>query len=142
MNACKALSVKIPWAPLIASGHKTIELRTWNTKYRGPLLICSTARPRKSRDGILVPALDVETAFAAPAGVTLCIVTLADVRPATALDAQAACVEPDIDRDFAWILEDRQYVPHVPFSGRLGLIDVDLEAIFGIRSARAITRSA
>jgi len=35
----KALSVKQPWANKIASGEKTIEVRTWYTHYRGPLLI-------------------------------------------------------------------------------------------------------
>jgi ASCH domain len=35
----KALSIKQPWAWLIASGHKDIENRTWLTSYRGPFLI-------------------------------------------------------------------------------------------------------
>lgn len=37
----KVLSVKQPWAEFIASGRKTVETRTWRTKYRGPLLICA-----------------------------------------------------------------------------------------------------
>ncbi len=35
----KALSIKQPWAAAIATGLKTIETRTWKTKYRGPILI-------------------------------------------------------------------------------------------------------
>ena len=35
----KALSIKQPWATLIAEGYKTIETRTWAVKYRGPLAI-------------------------------------------------------------------------------------------------------
>lgn len=35
----KALSVRQPWAWAIVSGHKTIENRSWQTTYRGPLLI-------------------------------------------------------------------------------------------------------
>ncbi len=35
----KCLSLKQPFADLIASGAKTVELRTWNTKYRGEFLI-------------------------------------------------------------------------------------------------------
>jgi len=31
----KALSLKQPWAELVAEGRKTIEIRTWNTNYRG-----------------------------------------------------------------------------------------------------------
>lgn len=35
----KALSLKQPYAELIISGKKTIELRKWNTKFRGEFLI-------------------------------------------------------------------------------------------------------
>lgn len=35
----KALSLKQPWAELILLGKKTIELRKWNTKFRGKFLI-------------------------------------------------------------------------------------------------------
>lgn len=35
----KVLTIKQPWATLIACGYKKYEFRTWNTKYRGPLLI-------------------------------------------------------------------------------------------------------
>jgi hypothetical protein len=35
----KALSIRQPWAWLIANGHKPVENRTWNTKHRGPFLI-------------------------------------------------------------------------------------------------------
>lgn|SRR5574341_705906 len=35
----KCLSIKQPFAELIVIGKKTIELRTWNTKFRGEFLI-------------------------------------------------------------------------------------------------------
>ena len=35
----KCLSLKQPYAELILSGRKTIELRKWNTKFRGRFLI-------------------------------------------------------------------------------------------------------
>ena len=35
----KCLSLKQPYAELIVSGKKTIEIRTWNTKFRGEFLI-------------------------------------------------------------------------------------------------------
>ncbi len=34
-----ALSVKQPWAALIVAGVKTVEVRTWATRTRGPVLI-------------------------------------------------------------------------------------------------------
>ena len=35
----KVLTIKQPWATLIAEGIKEYEFRTWNTKYRGYILI-------------------------------------------------------------------------------------------------------
>ncbi len=35
----KVITIKQPWATLIAKGYKEYEFRTWNTKYRGQLLI-------------------------------------------------------------------------------------------------------
>lgn len=35
----KVLSLLQPWASLVVMGEKKIETRSWNTKYRGPLLI-------------------------------------------------------------------------------------------------------
>jgi len=41
----KALSLKQPWAELILQGKKKIELRKWNTKFRGEFLIHSSKIP-------------------------------------------------------------------------------------------------
>lgn len=45
----KAISVRQPFAWLIVNGFKDIENRSWNTKFRGPVLIhASSARPTKA----------------------------------------------------------------------------------------------
>jgi hypothetical protein len=41
----KALSLKQPWAELILQGRKKIELRKWNTNFRGDFLIHSSKIP-------------------------------------------------------------------------------------------------
>jgi hypothetical protein len=46
----KVLSIRQPWAWLIVHGHKDIENRTWDTTYRGPLLI--HASKTLDQDGI------------------------------------------------------------------------------------------
>jgi hypothetical protein len=43
----KCLSVSQPYADLIIQGKKTIEIRTWNTKYRGEFLIHAPAKIKK-----------------------------------------------------------------------------------------------
>ena len=35
----KVITIKQPWATLIAKGYKEYEFRTWKTKYRGEVLI-------------------------------------------------------------------------------------------------------
>jgi hypothetical protein len=40
----KALSIKQPWASLIAHGIKNIENRTWKTKFRGRIFIHASAK--------------------------------------------------------------------------------------------------
>ncbi len=41
----KALSLKQPWAELVVSGKKTIELRKWKTNFRGEFLIHASRVP-------------------------------------------------------------------------------------------------
>lgn len=71
----KALSVRQPWASMIATGAKTIETRTYPTGYRGDLLIVSTKKPE-------LPGF--------PSGQALCIVKLVNCRPMIASDEAAA----------------------------------------------------
>lgn len=44
MQTYTCLSVQQPWAWLIVSGHKTIENRTWKTKFRGRIAIHASAK--------------------------------------------------------------------------------------------------
>lgn len=44
----KALTIKQPWASLIANGIKDIENRTWKTNYRGRIYIHASAKPAAS----------------------------------------------------------------------------------------------
>lgn len=57
----KALSIKQPWASLIAHGIKPIENRTWKTSYRGPIYIHASA-PKKFN----VQMTDAQTIAALP----------------------------------------------------------------------------
>ncbi len=41
----KALSLKKPWAEIVVSGRKTIELRKWNTTFRGKFLVHASSVP-------------------------------------------------------------------------------------------------
>jgi hypothetical protein len=113
----KALSVKQPWAELIASGRKRWEMRTWSTRYRGPLLIVAGARVADSPDALRHSARG-------PVASAIVLVELVDVRPVKQAwySQNARCnVGPG---DFAWVLQRPRRVPPVPVKGRLGLFDV------------------
>lgn len=106
----KALSVQQPWASLIARGVKTIETRTWATRYRGPVLILASKRPRVD---------DL------PIGVLLCETEILDCRPMVPEDQAAACVAWR-DGLYAWRLGAIKPLPPIPCRGKLGLFSLDL----------------
>ncbi|MFV0141025.1 ASCH domain-containing protein [Empedobacter falsenii] len=53
----KALSIKQPWASLIAHGIKDIENRTWKTSYRGKILIHASGQYAKGGFSLLNPEM-------------------------------------------------------------------------------------
>ena len=110
----KALSVRQPWASLIASGRKSIELRSWSTKYRGHVVILAGSGVWRGTGHPI-----------GPRGVSLCIVDLVDVRAATEGDADAACIAPPPAFGFAWVIANPREIRQVPVKGRLGLYSVD-----------------
>lgn len=115
----KTLVLKQPWASLVLEGKKTIELRTWQTKYRGPILIVA---------GRGIDRADAERLGwkNGPRGVALCIVDLVNISPATEKDTDSACCAPDVAREFSWRLLNPRSVKHIEMIGRLGLYDVDV----------------
>lgn len=106
----KALSVKQPWANLIASGVKTIETRVWATDFRGDVLIASSKQPR-----------------IAPAGCAAAVVELTDCRPMTLSD-EAAAMCPIYDDVVAWVLRNISAIKPFPVRGQLGPFEVDVSA--------------
>lgn len=108
----RALSVRQPWASLIADGKKTIELRRWRCGFTGELLIVASKAGSKS-DGL-------------PRGVALCIVDVVECRAATPADAGRACCKVGEDR-FAWVIARPRPVSPVPIRGRLGIFWVEIE---------------
>lgn len=106
----RVLSVRQPFASLIASGAKTVELRKRSTPYRGPVLILAAARPWPGES----------IGEDCPRGVSLCVVDLVDCRPAKPSDAAEAGVTPPAGW-FAWELRNPRPVRNVRIRGALGL---------------------
>lgn len=109
----KTLAVRQPWATYIAEHTKTIEVRTWRTAYRGPLLVVASGRPHQHAD-------EAGHIWTLPAQVQVCIVDLVDVRPMARADEEHAHVAwaPDL---FAWRLANPRHVRPIAHRGQLSL---------------------
>lgn len=110
----KALSVRQPFAELIATGAKSVEVRSWQTSYRGSLLICAGAQWH---------ALGVRLhGCLGTRGVAVCVVELLDCRPLVTRDATLACVDVSaFEGHRAWVLARPRRVEPMPMLGKLHL---------------------
>ncbi len=126
----KALSLKQPWATLIASGQKTIETRMWPTNYRGELLICSSKKPDKYMDAICSDLFSDYSEEDFPLGVALCVVELYDCQTMTKEHEAAAMCE--VYGEGRWkaksfFLRNIRRIKPLPVKGQLGIFDVDIK---------------
>jgi hypothetical protein len=126
-----ALSVSQPWAWLLASGLKTIENRSWITRYRGPLLLHtgkSVDRAAFDGENLFTPTFykmtdRLETVYAMPkrrddypTGGIVGIATLVDVVKQSE--------NPWFVGPYGLVLKDARPLPFVPYRGQLGLFGV------------------
>lgn len=122
----RVLSVRQPWASLIASGRKRLELRTWSTSYRGPVLILAGGALWKGEHDWPIDG---------PRGVSLCIVDLVDVRQTTRADTRLACITPRAI-DLAFVFENVRETRQIPVKGRLGLYEAPPSLLAAVRATR------
>lgn len=92
----KALSVRGDYALEILLGNKTEEYRSWTTKHRGPLLICSTA----------------EKISKTISGYALCVTEITSVKQLP-------------DGTFAWQLGKIQWIKPFPVKGQQRLYTIE-----------------
>jgi hypothetical protein len=112
MRTYKAISLKQPWANLVAEGAKTIETRTWGTRYRGDIVICSSRKPPIR-----------------PAGCAIAVAELYDVRPMAKKDEEKACCEL-YPKAHSWLLRNiRKIDPPIPVRGSLGVFSIRLPSL-------------
>ncbi len=119
----KALSLKQPWAELVVSGRKTVELRNWNTEFRGEFLIHASKTPNKE-------AMEKLGFEELPLGCIVGKATLVDVKRYK----DKAEFEADADKHFAvgwydekakgFILTNAQRLAPKPCKGMLNFFEV------------------
>ena len=103
-----AISLKQPWAALVVAGLKTIEVRTWPTKRRGPILIHASKTIDERPEGWLHIATPELKRTAALLGGIVGAVDLTDCIEYDSADSFAAAVLRHYN-DVSWFKPPRLY---------------------------------
>ena len=125
----KCLSLKQPYAELIVSGKKTIELRTWNTKFRGEFLIqASKAVNKEACERNKIEPKSLIT------GAIIGKATLYDVKTyvnknSFLRDKNKHFADPNITNyKYGFLLkEHKRFRKSIPLLGKLGFFNVELD---------------
>lgn len=125
----KALSVRQPWAWLIANGFKDVENRSWNTKFRGPVLIHPSSRkPTKAEVEAAREILRTNAGLYAARNMPN-----ADqfqlggfVGMATITGTCESCQYPWFFGPVGYQLKDTRHLPFYPSKGRLSFFESGL----------------
>lgn len=112
----KALSLKQPFAELILQGRKKIELRKWNTKFRGEFLIHASKIP----DEVSMKEFGFNTL---PAGCIVGKAELVDVKHYTntkeLMKDKKLHIASSAWGKYGFVLENVQRVKEIPCKGSL-----------------------
>lgn len=138
----KALTVRQPWASLIATGVKRVETRSWSTKHRGLLAIhAALGFNKEEQQFALTPCIRGKLTKAGvdqelPRGGFVALVDLIDCirvekqqtafetmrnfmpREAAEFELQVGYFAPG---RYMWILDNIRPIPYVPARGQQGL---------------------
>jgi hypothetical protein len=120
----KILSLKQPWASLVAIGAKDVENRTWPRKYRGPVLIHASQRADDVTADQIERRFGVRLPSVLPLGGIVGVTEIID------------CVKPHASKWYApghsaFVLANSRSLPFVPWKGHLGLRDAP-QALLGL----------
>lgn len=121
----RVLTLREPWASLIAARIKTVETRSWKTNYRGELYIhtgLGKSEIPKEVESDFEKLVSMPGHIIAKCKLTDCIYMdeeyLAEIKKGDIKNY--VCGDYEIGR-YAWILEDVEYIEPIKAIGKLGL---------------------
>lgn len=118
----KALSLKQPFAELILQGRKTIELRKWNTSFRGTFLIHASKMPDTA-------AMKQFGLSDLPLGCIVGQATLTQVKHYQNAEHHAKDKDKHLASlewgNYGFILENVKRLPLTPYKGKLNFFEVN-----------------
>ena len=132
----KALSLKQPYAWLIANGYLLVDDRTWGTGYRGPMLIHASRGIYEEYYDYLVANTDIplpskdQFGYGGVVGIArLALCARPDEIPPTLTREQRAHFS-GVPRDgFGFLFENAKPLELMPCPGKLGIFEIDMGAL-------------
>lgn len=130
----KVLSIKEPWATLIASKQKYIETRSWKTSYRGELYIHASKKLINKKDEKIQELLKLLPTQEMNYGKIICKCELVDciymdekfINEIKQNKQEYICGYYQIGR-FAWILEKMELIqPKIEAKGKLNIWNFEI----------------
>lgn len=155
MKAAKVLTLRQPWLELVLAGHKTIETRTWQTKFRGRLYLHASAKKpsAKERAAVLAAVLPLVEPARREAVRAICedvelvrgkvqgFADLQGVQPYTQAAAAGGGLYPYTqgERRFSWLIANVERTPvAVPWRGALTLQTAPMDLIARTTDVHAV----
>ena len=130
----KVLSIKEPWATLIASKQKYIETRSWKTLYRGELYIHASKKQINNKDEKIQELLKLLPTQEMNYGKIICKCELVDciymdekfINEIKQNKQEYICGDYQIGR-YAWILEKTELMqPKIDAKGKLNIWNFEI----------------
>lgn len=121
----KALSLKQPYAELILQGRKTIELRNWNTSFRGPFLLHASKNAHAQ-------AMRQHNFITLPTGGIVGRAFLHEVKKYANVEEHVADKDKHLANadwgSYGFLLKNVQRLPFQPYKGKLNFWESGLNA--------------
>jgi hypothetical protein len=132
----KALSLKQPFAWLIANGYLLVDDRSWGTQYRGPILIHASKglyeayyQHIKSNTDVPIPDRD-KLEYGGVVGIAnLVLCSKPGQLPAGISREQRAHFGGVHQEYYGFLFEQARPLPLMPCAGKLGIFEIDTDKL-------------
>ena len=126
----KCLSVSQPYADLIVKGKKTIELRTWNTKFRGEFLVHAPFKIKKDAcKNLGIDETKLRTGVIIGKAKIYDVKTYASITELKMDYQKHFASEEFLHHKYGFLLRNpKEFRIPIPFKGSLGFFNVKLES--------------
>jgi hypothetical protein len=132
----KALSLKQPYAWLIANGYLLLDDRTWETHYRGPIFIHASKGLYetyydylKTNSNIPLPSKD-KLEYGGIVGKANLVLCCKSANLPVNIKSHQKAHFAGLNKDyFGFLFERAKPLPLIPCRGKLGIFEIDIDAL-------------